>query len=59
MSEKENPNKNRELAEEANANQIDGVINNMPLPPVPDPDKKPLDRVKPPTEKKRCREHER
>ena len=59
MSEKENPNKNAELSEEANANCIDGIINNLPLPPVPDPQDKPLDRVKPPTEKKRCREHER
>ena len=60
MDEKENPNKNRELDEEANANMIDGIINNLPLPP-PDPEQKekPLDRVKPPTEKKRCRELER
>ena len=61
MNEKENPNKNAELSEEANANMIDGVINNLPLPPVPvpDPQDKPLDRVKPPTEKKRSRELER
>ena len=61
MSEKENPNKNAELSEEANANNIDGIINNLPLPPVPvpEPDKKPLDRVKPPTEKKRSRDLER
>jgi len=63
MSDKENPNKNRELDEEANANMIDGIVNNLPPvqtpPPVPDPKDKPRDRVKPPTEKKRCREHER
>jgi hypothetical protein len=59
MSDKDNPNKNRELAEEANSNMIDGIINNLPPPRVPDPDKKPLDRVKPPTEKKRSRELER
>ena len=61
MSEKENPNKNAELSEEANANCIDGIINNLPLPPVPvpDPQDKPLDRVKLPTEKKRSRELER
>jgi hypothetical protein len=59
MSEKENPNKNAELSEEANANCIDGIINNLPLPTEPVPDEKPLDRVKPPTEKKRSRELER
>ena len=61
MSDKENQNKNRELDEEANANMIDGIVNNLPLPdaPVPDPKDKSRDRVKPPTEKKRCREHER
>jgi len=59
MSEKENPNKNRELSEEANANMIDGIINNLPSAPVPDPEDRPLDRVKPPTEKKRSRELER
>jgi hypothetical protein len=59
MNEKENPNINRELSEEANANMIDGVINNLPLPPVPAKEYRPLDRVKPPTEKKRSRELER
>ena len=61
MNENENPNKNAELSEEANANCIDGVINNLPIPPVPAPDPadRPLDRVKPPTEKKRSRERER
>ena len=61
MSEKDNPNRNAELSEEANSNMIDGIINNLPLPPVPvpEPQNKPLDRVKPPTEKKRSRELER
>jgi hypothetical protein len=59
MNEKENPNKNRELTEEANTNMIDGIINNLPPAPVPSPEKKPLDRVKPPTEKKRSRGLER
>ena len=59
MNEKENPNKNAELSEEANTNCIDGIINNLPPPPVPAPEDRPLDRVKPPTEKKRSREHER
>ena len=59
MNEKENPNKNAELTMEQNANNIDGIINNLPPAPVPDPEDKPLDRVKPPTEKKRNRERER
>ena len=59
MSEKDNPNRNAELSEEANTNMLDGMINNLPLPPVPEPQIKPLDRVKPPTEKKRSRELER
>ena len=57
MSDKENPNINAELSMEQNANMIDGIINN--LPPVPDPEDRPLDRVKPPTEKKRSRERDR
>jgi len=59
MNDKYNPNQKAELSEEANANMIDGIINNMPLPPVPAPQDRPLDRVKPPTEKKRSRELER
>jgi len=59
MNEKENPNKNAELSMEQNANNIDGIINNLPPAPVPDPEDKPLDRVKPPTEKKRSKERER
>ena len=58
MDEKENYNKNAELDTEQNYNMIDGIINNTP-PPVPVTEDKPLDRVKPPTEKKRSRERER
>jgi hypothetical protein len=57
MDEKDNYLKSAELSAEQNCNMIDGVINN--LPPVPAPEEMPLDRVKPPTEKKRSRERER
>ena len=57
MSEKDNPNVNRELSTEENANMIDGIINN--LPPVPVPQDKPLDRVIPPPGKNRSRGRER
>ena len=59
MDEKENYNRNAELDTEQNYNMIDGVISNFPLPPVLALEDKPLDRVKPPTEKKRSRERER
>ena len=58
MDDKENYNKNAELDTEQNYNMIDGIINNTPL-PIPTTEDKPLDRVKPPTEKKRSRERER
>ena len=48
-----NPNKNAELAMEQNGNMIDGIINNLPVPP---PEEKPLDREHPP--KRRSRERE-
>ena len=57
MNDKENYNKNAELDAEQNYNMIDGIINNIA--PIPAPEDKPLDRVKPPTEKKRSRERER
>ena len=38
-----NPNKNAELSMEQNYNQIDGIINNLP---VPLPEDKPLDKVR-------------
>ena len=37
-----NPNKNAELAMEQNGNMIDGIINNLPVPPRSE---KPLDNV--------------
>ena len=49
--------KNAEMEMEQNTNMLDGVINNMA--PVPEPEDRPIDRVKPPTEKKRSRERER
>ena len=45
------------LDAEQNYNMIDGIINNIA--PVPAPENKPLDRVKPPTEIKRNRVLER
>ena len=57
MNDKDNYNKNAELDTEQNYNMIDGIINNIAL--IPAPEDRPLDRVKPPTEKKRSRERER
>ena len=59
MNDNENYLKNAELSLEENANMIDGVLNNTPPAPIPAPEDRPLDRVKPPTEKKRSRERER
>ena len=50
-----NPNKNAELSMEQNYNQIDGIINNLPVPPT---EKKPLDRVREHPPKRRSRERE-
>ena len=59
MQEKENYLKNAEIAAEQNTNHIDGILNNMPLTaPVPVPDIKPLEKVKEPPKKKRCRDRE-
>ena len=33
MEQEHNPNKNAELAMEQNGNMIDGIINNLPMPP--------------------------
>ena len=41
MEQERNPNKNAELSMEQNYNQIDGIINNLPVPP---PEEKPLDK---------------
>lgn len=56
MQEKDNYLKNTELATEQNYNLIDGVLNNVQLPP--EEEKKRLDRVKEPPAKKRSRERE-
>jgi len=52
--------KSAELSTEQNANMIDGIMNNAPMaPPVPVPEVKPLDKVKPPTRRSRSWERER
>ena len=43
MEQEHNPNKNAELAMEQNGNMIDGIINNLPVPPRSE---KPLDKVR-------------
>ena len=55
MEQERNPNKNAELSMEQNYNQIDGIINNLP---VPLPEEKPLDRVREHPPKRRSRERE-
>ncbi len=47
-----NPNKNAELAMEQNGNMIDGIINNLPVPPRSE---KPLDKVREHPPKRRSR----
>ena len=59
MNEKDNYLQTAELSTEQNTNMIDGILNNEPPIPVPAPEDRPLDRVKPQTEKKRSRERER
>ncbi|MBC8576524.1 DUF4316 domain-containing protein [Yanshouia hominis] len=51
-----NPLKNAELSVEQNYDHIDGLINNLPLPPQP-PEKE-LDKVKEPPRHTRSRERE-
>ena len=59
MHEKDNYLKNSELSTEQNCNMIDGIPNNTPLPPTPpEPDRKPLDKVKEPPRACRIRERE-
>lgn len=58
MQEKDNYLKNAELATEQNYNMIDGIPNNAPPVPVPEPGREPLDRVKELPRKKRSRERE-
>ena len=55
MDQERNPNKNAELSMEQNYNQIDGIINNLPVPPTAE---KPLDRVREHPPKHRSRERE-
>ena len=55
MEQEHNPNKNAELAMEQNYNQIDGIINNLPVPPRSE---KPLDKVREHPPKRRSRERE-
>ena len=55
MDQEHNPNKNAELSMEQNYNQIDGIINNLPVPP---PEDKPLDKVREHPPKRRSRERE-
>lgn len=55
MDQKRNPNKNAELSMEQNYNQIDGIINNLPVPP---PEEKLLDKVREHPPKRRSRERE-
>ena len=59
MHEKDNYLKNTELSTEQNCNMIDGIPNNTPFAPAPpEPDRKPLDKVKEPPSRKRSRERE-
>ena len=55
MEQERNPNKNAELAMEQNYNQIDGIINNLPVPPTAE---KSLDKVREHPPKRRSRERE-
>ena len=55
MDQERNPNKNDELSMETNYNQIDGIINNLPVPP---PEDKQLDKVREQQTKRRRRERE-
>ena len=55
MEQERNSNRNAELAMEQNGNMIDGIINNLPVPP---PEDKPLDKVREHPPKRRSRERE-
>ena len=55
MEQERNSNRNAELAMEQNGNMIDGIINNLPVPP---PEEKPLDKVREHPPKRRSRERE-
>ena len=55
MEERYNPMKSAEIAAEHNYNMIDGIINNLPVPPRSE---KPLDKVREHPPKRRSRERE-
>ena len=55
MEQERNSNRNAELAMEQNGNMIDGIINNLPVPPS---EKTPLDKVREHPPKRRSRERE-
>ena len=55
MEQEHNPNKNAELSMEQNYNQIDGIINNLPVSPRSE---KPLDKVREHPPKRRSWERE-
>ena len=58
MNDKANPLESTELSFEENANMIDGILNNIRSHDQEQAEK-PLDRVRPPTVKKRNRDRER
>lgn len=59
MNEKENAMLTAELTEEQNGNMLDGILNNLPLSPLPQqPREKELAKVKEPPAPKRSRERE-
>lgn len=53
-----NPLKTAELSQEQNYNQIDGIINNLPAPPVLPAPAVETDKVKEPPRRSRSRERE-
>ena len=59
MNEKDNHLLTVELSEEQNSNMLDGILNNLPLSPLPTgPERQELDRGKEPPAHKRSRERE-
>lgn len=58
MNDKDNYLKNAELYFEQGGSLIDGVLNNLPPVPVPEPGREPIDKVKEPPRKQRSRDRE-
>lgn len=59
MNDKDNYLQTAELSTEQNYNMIDGIPNNAPLLPlIPEPENKPLDKVKELPQRKRSRDRE-